>query len=325
MIGTTLKAKSPIPLGSYVSMIVAALLIVLAVTIGEDVGFKHLTLAAIWPFCLSLILFIMTRRRFHVEICEKHLHVTEPHHEEIPYASFLAVQRDNQGTAKRRALFVHHQQGVLAIPDRVGIPSGELLLFLQEWIPPGRREDLPDELQHHLDAFRNKFGSDRVFAFTPRHVPTRGTYGRFGRALGLTCMLAGILWPIVATLFEDRKFKSEGWISSGVSLFFVGAIFYWLFAMLRRLPGGQKKWHHSGLVISPLGLSVIQGKLRGEMRWDELKKLEYPVKKKFFDVAANNKVGGIYLDFGGGGVNLLDIYCHPLQVIHDRMKAYWQG
>jgi hypothetical protein len=35
-------------------------------------------------------------------------------------------------------------------------------------------------------------------------------------------------------------------------------------------------------------------------------------------------IPNIRLDFGGGGVDILDIYCHPLRDIYGHMKAYWR-
>ena len=104
--------------------------------------------ATLLAFSLAIILFVMRRGRFQAELKEDHILVTQPYHEEIPYSSIIAVQRDSNGKKDRRAIFVHHAEGVMKIPEKVGVKSSELLEFLKGFVPPGERDQLPVELQH---------------------------------------------------------------------------------------------------------------------------------------------------------------------------------
>ena len=51
------------------------------------------------------------------------------------------------------------------------------------------------------------------------------------------------------------------------------ALLFWLIA--RQVSGANiKGWTKASLVISPLGLALVQGDMKGEMHWDELESLK---------------------------------------------------
>jgi hypothetical protein len=76
-----------------------------------------------------------------------------------------------------------------------------------------------------------------------------------------------------------------------------------------------RRWRDAGLVISPAGLALVQGNVRGEMRWAELKDLRYKTR---------TSAAGIVLKFEGAEVGIINIYDRPLYLIYERIREYWR-
>jgi hypothetical protein len=116
----------------------------------------------------------------------------------------------------------------------------------------------------------------------------------------------------------------EAWLGFGILLAFLFGLFAAGLAVERR---GQriKNWRQSGLVISPAGLALIQGDMRGEMHWGELRKLDLRAKPRSFQLEAHTPRTGIQLVFEGATVVIADIFDRPLPVIFERIRAYWQS
>lgn len=324
MTGTPLRGKARFPLRSLIFLLLGLTLLGIGVFNIQDTATIGLILFAIWPLSLAVITYIQSRKRFSAELGDAALLTHLPSETEIPYRTIEAVQAESPGK-RNYPLHVHHAEGILLIPKEVGVATSDLVTFLRSWLPRAERHDLPIELQPYFDQQSAKFGPDKVFAYLPRRRQSKSDRGQFGRALGLSCAFTGACWIMLSLILTDPKMDFTGWRYTGVFFLFLGLILFWIFTKHREMPGGQKKWQASGLVVSPVGLAMIQGKTQGEMKWAELKQLIYPTKKAFLDVDAISRVGNIRLDFGGGAIEILDIYNHPLSTIHETIQFYWKG
>jgi hypothetical protein len=86
----------------------------------------------------------------------------------------------------------------------------------------------------------------------------------------------------------------------------------------------MRNWREASLVIGPLGLAVVQGDLKGEMRWGELRQLHMKA-PRFAAYANRMKLGpGIRLVVEGATIVIADLYDRPLRVIHQRIMDYWR-
>lgn len=325
MIGKQLKARPTNHLATLMCILIAGALLVIALAIHQDVAAPHLVMLAVLPIFLAIAYWTHRRKLFLAELCEDGIASNVRDQGQVPYSSIYAVQAE---TPHQRyyPLHLHHSSGKLSIPRQYQVPGIELQRFFTSFIPQNKSQALTGEMQAIYHRQVDKFGADKVFVFTPRLDIVKGFRGSGGRAFAIGCMYTGLFWIIggpVAGAFQDH-FNGAAWCSAGFFFAILGLLFSFIFSSERTLRGGQKEWTKSGLIISPIGLAIIQNKLRGEMKWNELKRLVYPVKRTSFQSGRSNRPGSIRLDFGGGSVDIFDIYCHPLDAVHERIRGYWQ-
>lgn len=326
MIGTRLKARPSNYLATLICILIAAVLLIFAFMTTPDVIAPHLAMIAIWPACLALAYWTHRRKLFLAELYEDGIASNVLGQEQVAYSSIIAVQAE---TPHQRyyPIHLHHSSGRLSIPAQQQVPGIELQRFFCSFVPQNKSQALTGEMQAIYHKQIDKFGADKVFVFTPRLEVVKGIRGSGGRAFATGTMFTGLIWFIggpVVSGFQDH-FNGSAWCSAGLFFAILGLLLSLIFSNERTLLGGQKEWTQSGLIISPIGLSIVQNKLRGEMKWNELKRLVFPVKRTSFQSSRSNRTGSIRLDFGGGSVDIFDVYCHPLDVVHERIKGYWQG
>ena len=121
--------------------------------------------------------------------------------------------------------------------------------------------------------------------------------------------LTGVSWIILSQ--EDGK--ATFWKVASV-LTLLGGLFSVLVFVVMNSSGRRGKQHGptSGLVISPSGMALVQGDLKGEMRWDEITQI---------DLQSGTK--GIRIKFAGGNLVIANVYNEPAWKIHDLLMSYW--
>jgi hypothetical protein len=115
-----------------------------------------------------------------------------------------------------------------------------------------------------------------------------------------------------------------GWGGGGVVLCVLGALFYFLFWLQGRKLFGPRGWEQSSLVVGPEGLALVQGHLKGELRWDELRDVQMWSKPRGFQLSQADSYPGIALSVEGARIVIADIYDRPLYFIRDCIKRYWR-
>jgi len=101
-------------------------------------------------------------------------------------------------------------------------------------------------------------------------------------------------------------------------------LFFFAFLAGSRRGGRVKNWRKSSLVISPMGLALVQGDIKGEMRWDELRDVQYKSRPGSFSMDVNTAMPGVLLKFEGASITIADIYDQPLRIIYERIRRYWR-
>ena len=100
------------------------------------------------------------------------------------------------------------------------------------------------------------------------------------------------------------------------------ALLVWVGPMGPRIPN----WKKSALVISPGGMAMVQGDMTGQLRWDELRDIRFRPKPTFLGLqSAGAGMLGIHLVVAGATIVVLDLYDRPLEMIHEQLRAYWEG
>lgn len=78
------------------------------------------------------------------------------------------------------------------------------------------------------------------------------------------------------------------------------------------------------MVISPSGIALVQGDVKGHLRWDELQAVQTPRNTKGFVRGIHEGHGSIHLVVPGATINVLDVYDRPLPLICSVMQRYWR-
>ena len=89
-------------------------------------------------------------------------------------------------------------------------------------------------------------------------------------------------------------------------------------------PPGAKGWRNAGLVITPKEIGVVQGDLKGRLRWDEIIELRLGGKVEKLQLTSGAERYSIVLSVEGAVFTLGDIYDRPLAIIYERLRRYWR-
>jgi hypothetical protein len=290
---------------------------------GNPSVITSLLFIALLPLLLAGACFLTCRRIFVAELGQDALHVHQPKPIQVPYASFLSVQREGGGKGGQFPIHIQHEAGVISIPANTSIASQELLRVLAGKIPSTVLQQLPDELLAIYEKHAQSFGVDRVYAFPTRQSKIKGFRGLRGMAVSAAFILSGMIW-LVTLADQDKRHDPPMLGALGGVLILFGFLGFVYYHSKRALFGGFPKWKNSGIVVSPVGIAMIQDKERGELKWNELVKLSYAMKPpSFLTTSSTASPTHIRLVFNGGVAAVLDIYTHPLVVIYEHMKEYW--
>jgi hypothetical protein len=290
----------------------------------------HWAVFAILPFVLAFGAWFSVEQEVRFEITEDGLSFEAPETVYIRYRDIEGLT--GQGLAGRNqfAMQVYHSEGVVRIPASIDVPSWELRDHILDRLPPVTRPD-PDDVPGTVRGFVadqiEKFGEDKVFVYRARRHPPASTYGR-AVAYSAAFAVAGLFWAIaggvlVGTLPKKEADGATAWIAGGIVLFILALLFAFLFSRQHRA-GRVKNWESSCLVVSPGGIALAQGPLKGKMRWDELRAIEFPAKPRF-GLTAAGATSGIGLLVEGAYLIIADYYDRPLFLIHEQLQDYWGG
>jgi hypothetical protein len=329
MIGETIQSRPAPPVGA---------LLFATLAVGADVlafaqQTAHWAAFSAFPWLAALTLWVMRPRTFRARFTQTALEVEEPP-ASIPYAdvqSLLAPRRPAnpfKAGPKQYAIQVLHRDGVLHIPARLSVPSDDVFFFLYRQLPAQGSRAVPAGLRDYLRRKEHEYGPDRVWTYCARaHLGNSPEFGRAAAFL-LSLALSGVAWLVWAWLVWGPARDGAGWVAAGIVCIFFGGLFSLLFWLQSRRPPGVlhiKRWHESGLVVTPDGLALAQGDLSGRLRWDEVRQVEIRRRPRAFQYQSGGAVGGIVLKVEGAAIVIADIYDRPLSLIYQQICYYWRG
>jgi hypothetical protein len=316
MIGERIEGGPGFPLGALVWFIIAAAFAIPAAIIGNP----HPGIFAVLPVMIGWALVFARQRPFAAQITAEGIDVEEPPLS-LPYAAIEAALMPGKPGRAEAPIQLVHAEGVVHIPARLNVRSDELFAFLRQQLPPSDARNLPAALAKYYAEQEAAFGPERIFSYTARphwSAPRR----RVAIAVSLAFALTGVIWTVAGVLLGKNN---EAWIVIGIMVAIFGGLFAGAFRFEGRGPR-IRNWRQSGLVISPVGLAMVQGDMRGELRWDELRDIRFRARPAFFEVqAAAAPHRGIQLVVAGATIVIADVYNRPLAEIHERLCAYWRG
>ncbi|MEP3481569.1 MAG: hypothetical protein ABJZ55_20165 [Fuerstiella sp.] len=316
------ESRLRLPVGAILLAFVGLGLAGLSIATNEikfaAMGFPFLTTAA--------SLFLFRSKAFHADFTEDAI-VLKKTDQEIPYESMsfldFASKIDKNGdyVSDSAEITVTHDAGEFVIPAKLNHSSVDVYEFLFERSIP--REDFP--LDPILEDFVNEqeelFGPEKVFHFCARR---NANIKKAGRRV-MTKIAAGLALGALGLGATGGVLKNEDWVVAAVSLG-AAAFLFFLMGMARRQTAGSrlKNWDLAGVVVSPVGVAMIQGSLKGKMEWDEIRAVSFGIATKNYEFAVTRGAPGILLKFDGGALTIVDVYNQPLPYLFAVIQDYWQ-
>lgn len=276
---------------------------------------------AVGPFCVGLALLVWRPRPFAAQCTETALEVMEPR-VTIPYDEIQAVRPHGVSlhpqkiaAGARFPIRVAYPGGSVLIPARLNVPSVEVYRFLLEKTPPAAADPkaTTPSLRSYAARHLETFGMDHLWAYRARSELGEKFPPVTAQAVFLGLTLGGIAWVLLYAFVINNP----GFLFLGCLLGTIGLCCFALsFSTSSNSPARNiKNWEDAGLVICPAGLALVQGALKGEMRWDEVKEVK-------LESRAPTR---IVLKALAADVPIADIYDRPLYHIYQRIMFYWRG
>jgi hypothetical protein len=321
MIGEVIESRRAFPWGVLTFLVLAALSAG-AGLLSRQYGWVT---AAVLPLAVAGALALTHPGSLSFEFTEEGIQ-RHDRDELIPYAEIVAVIAPgrpgdlDRPVSRPFPIRVVHEHGTLHVPAKINVPSDEVFRFLLDTFPDSGSPRVNPALRDYLDRQVELFGADRVRSYRARaHLGDRPP-GR-GVAVSLAGVLAGLVWLAVGVARNET-----GWVVGGIMLAMCGGMLALIFWLTNSRYGRThvKNWQKASLVVSPLGLALVQGDLRGEMRWDELTDLRLGTKPHSFTLDNTAAFRGIRLTFPGAEVVIADIYDRPLHLIYKQIRSYWK-
>ena len=313
MIDQTIESRSRLPVGAVLFMLAS----ILALAVAWSEKNVHLAVFSVLPIAIAIALWRASGQRFWATIREDNIELFDMQ-SRIPFGELVSVSLSGKG--KKRRVVIESQDGVIHVPDDVDVSLTELCDFLKQRVPPQPESDPhPDMANYHAEQVET-FGDDRVWIFRSRESNRPTLYRRIhcGPYVAFAVMIAGILWCFAPLIIHEKD--ATGWIGGGVILGLLGFLF-WI--ILRQTCAARKvprKMRDACLIISPLGIAMIQGDVRGKLRWDEIRQIKGKGESK--GVQLTNASAGLHLLVEGSRIVVMNIYDASLATIEEIIRRH---
>lgn len=321
-INTKIESRPPIPAFGLFLLILALGLLPFAIGLlfsAKDpkpgIGLMALSLI---PMGMGLGLLWAKQPRVVLEFTETGLVGQKPR-VEIPYEKWLGISKSPSDSKGRFWMEIHHTLGKITLPPSLNLDCERVFEFLRSKVPPKPVSQLPSALVKYLQ------GSAEVFPIEKIHV-----YWELGPspkppskilAFGLGGLLGLLSTGGVMGLVGPEKDRQAILVGFGMICFFVMLVVA-VYRFRHGFSWGTKK-NQSALAITPKGIALQQGKLKGKLTWKEITKIKYPNQPRFVLVSNHPELGGILVEVEGGRIPIHNIYNAPIEEIHETILGYW--
>lgn len=195
----------------------------------------------------------------------------------------------------------------IALANHKDLTGAQLYSHLWNIVLSHREVELSNPtLREHFEKQVSRFGADQVIAsgqgslFTVNRIPVQPRLLPSFLILSISGFTAGGLYP-------DEPI---GWIVGGVSLFVLVIVLVgWLSEKSNR-----KSFGNCEVVIDPEGFAMFSKKLRGVMKWEEVKSIKL--------MPSFRKPTYLKITVAGADILLADDYQHPAWYLLDRAETY---
>ena len=314
MIGTRVALVPPAPRAALAC--VAAGVLLIAICAGT--GAREMVPLGIAPLVIGVSLMLGDDRRFLARFTPTAVEIARPARS-IPYASIREVRPEVALDAPRPRSFpieLVHEHGSVLFPATLTAPSERVYAFLRGHLASAPPRALPEALDAYAREQEASFGADRVFAYGARRGPFRHDAARW-IAVGKGFLVTAVAWAVIGAV----RAGAGGWFAAGVCALIVAAVCLgagWHYR--RAVPATATSG--AAIVISPLGLAMEQGALKGHLTWQQIRDVRVQVPGK--GINATRVPPGIAVEVEGATFAITDSYDRPLPEIHERIRKYWR-
>ncbi|BBO31729.1 hypothetical protein [Lacipirellula parvula] len=309
LLGQTIDAR-PFPATStWIFGVVAVIMLAAAAATGN----VNIGIGAIFPATFAVVEWLHRPRRQLFVVDARGLASLE-RTEVIPFDSIheLTVNgvawRPEISPKLAAPIVVHHAGGMFQIAPRLSVPPAQLYNLLLEKMPSADvRECHPLLATFHAENFE-KFGAAKVTLIHGRRKFHRTSRWRWLYSGAISMVVAGTAWLLLSNslgegvLLEDER---EGWEAFGGMMALFGLLFSLIIFAARSTNSKLKKLAPDAcMVIAPAGMAMKQGDLKGAMRWEEVRSVEF--------VAGGSSIG---VNVPGAKLLILDVYDRSLDEI----------
>lgn len=294
------------------------------VTAGIVLKESHFFVAAILPAALGLWIFITSPRAENVTFGPEAL-LDECQENPIRYDEIMAISISGK-TPEADAHVIPGGNLVVIDHNRCHYFSGlkqaaakQMYQSLIDRIPESGSREVAPALQQRLQNDLNLFDDDLIFSFRAR--PKRLSPRKRFHFLFFILVIVGIVWAGIGGL----QVKFDAWTFVGG--FLTGfTVIGWLLYAAATVNHATKipDYALASLIVSPRGIALHQGRVVGEMKWEEMKVILCGKGQPGSLVTAATP-RSICIRVDGAQVQIFDIYDRPLATIFRCMKRYWES
>lgn len=314
MIGKSIEGKGKVGFWGFVFPVLG-----LGLLVAGLVQWQYgLFVAAVVPFVLAITLWLTREKPLCFEFTSEGLEVSNPLGA-IPFSDIQRLRVIGNFTSKQFLIEVTHSFGKLIIPSRTNANQRQLFQFLAQKAGLSLGLPLPQGLLDYQSAQAAKFGTEKVFCCQISKALIQQRRNRRALLFFLALALGGAILTFAGMQKEvdlgNAAYQLRLW---GVIFVAVGGVVGAFLGIGLTLPT-IKIPENSGLVISPLGFALIDGPLRGELKWGEIKGLALK--------GASGLARGpqrIDIVVAGAMISLKDVYHHSIQDIYHHMLQLWK-
>ncbi len=265
---------------------------------------------------------------FQLELRPEGLHF-QPGDLLLPYGTIVAVtglrKANNSAGLKPFPIDVCGEHSGLRIPAHPDVPARELEAFLISRASPFINPPEDRDVAQFYDEECAKYGPDRVALHHGRTHLIKTVVTRHFRFFAL----GWVIGAVIAIGLALNLYAKDNSVSGVAILMMVVGIVLFLVSLLGDTTLGLKRQAGlaaSSLVISPSGLALCQGKLKGKLRWDEVKNitLKRAAATASTGSLSNGTIGrqSLHLQVPGAAIILTEVYDRSLTLIKQTIEHH---
>lgn len=284
-------------------------------------GSRELMLWAVLPGSWALVALLRHPWRFWIEIDDDG--VTTSDGRRLPFGDLQVVLARPAAEFSTAPFPIHavFRNHIVKIPARLDAPSKQVFDALSAHVPQDSSPTIADIVRDFRNEQAATFGEERVWHCRGRTQFGWISRGEAGINFGLGIMVACTL--LIPISIGDNHGEAVGACVAGM---FLGLMITTASMAGRSGPKWRDAAYGNGIVVAPVGLAVSQADLIGQLGWDEIRRIAYPVRRGNFRLTRGEDGGNTVLEIhvAGAVVQLLDVYDRSLEVIHERITANWR-